>query len=76
MGTAEEAIKYLDRRFYISLTGYLCKVSCIAYLKVYSIPKEYIGNENGKKYYFKNWCDSRTMPLNGKLIEKSNISIK
>lgn len=25
MGTAEEAIKYLDRRFYISLTGYLCK---------------------------------------------------
>ena len=27
MGTAEEAIKYLDRRFYISLTGYLCKVN-------------------------------------------------
>ncbi|XP_033162570.1 3'-5' ssDNA/RNA exonuclease TatD [Drosophila mauritiana] len=25
MGTAEEALKYLDRRFYISLTGYLCK---------------------------------------------------
>lgn len=27
MGTTEEAVKYLDRRFYISLTGYLCKVS-------------------------------------------------
>ncbi|XP_002044238.2 3'-5' ssDNA/RNA exonuclease TatD [Drosophila sechellia] len=25
LGTAEEALKYLDRRFYISLTGYLCK---------------------------------------------------
>jgi len=25
MGTAEEALKYLERRFYISLTGYLCK---------------------------------------------------
>jgi len=25
MGTNEEAIKYLNRRFYISLTGYLCK---------------------------------------------------
>lgn len=25
MGTAEDAINYLDRRFYISLTGYLCK---------------------------------------------------
>ena len=27
MGTADEAAKYLDRRFYISLTGYLCKAS-------------------------------------------------
>lgn len=25
MGTTEEAVKYLDRRFYLSLTGYLCK---------------------------------------------------
>ncbi|XP_036323561.1 3'-5' ssDNA/RNA exonuclease TatD-like [Rhagoletis pomonella] len=25
MGTADEAVKYLNRRFYISLTGYLCK---------------------------------------------------
>lgn len=48
MGTAEEAIKYLDRRFYISLTGYLCKVSCIDYLKAYVIPEENIDNENGK----------------------------
>lgn len=48
MGTAEEAIKYLDRRFYISLTGYLCKVSCIDYLNVYTIPKENIDNENMK----------------------------
>lgn len=53
MGTAEEAIKYLDRRFYISLTGYLCKVSCIDYLKAYSIPKENIDNENGKNIILK-----------------------
>lgn len=27
MGTTEEALKYLDNGFYLSLTGYLCKVS-------------------------------------------------
>ena len=26
MGTTEEANKYLDRGYYLSLTGYLCKV--------------------------------------------------
>lgn len=27
MGTSEEAIKYIERGYYIGLTGYLCKVS-------------------------------------------------
>lgn len=27
MGSSEEAIKYIDRGYYIGLTGYLCKVS-------------------------------------------------
>lgn len=27
MGTAEEALKYIERGYYIGLTGYLCKVS-------------------------------------------------
>lgn len=29
MGNTEEALKYLDRGYYLSLTGYLCKVSII-----------------------------------------------
>lgn len=29
MGTAEEALKYIDRGYYIGLTGYLCKVSIL-----------------------------------------------
>lgn len=27
MGTTEEAIKYLERGYYLGFTGYLCKVS-------------------------------------------------
>lgn len=32
MGTAEEAIKYIDRGYYIGLTGYLCKVSVSSFI--------------------------------------------
>ena len=29
MGTTDEALKYLERDYYISLTGYLCKVGSV-----------------------------------------------
>lgn len=37
MGTTEEALKYLDMGYHISLTGYLCKVSSSCVTKLFGV---------------------------------------